>query len=48
MAGTGPNLKNSPKETRENSLAVFLFCAHVDVIKIEKKLTFSFERAQIT
>ena len=39
--------KNSLKETRENSLSVFSFCAHVGVIKIEK-LIFSFERAQIT
>ena len=34
-------LKNSPKETRENLLSVFpSFCAHVDVIKIEKHLCF--------
>ena len=26
----------------------FAFCAHVDVIEIEKTLMFSFERAQIT
>ena len=26
----------------------FAFCAHVDVIKYRKTLTFSFERAQIT
>ena len=31
----------SPKETQENSLSArFAFCAHVDVIKYEKKMTF--------
>ena len=29
-------LKNSPKETRKNLRSVLLFCAHVDVIEIEK------------
>ena len=36
------------KGTTEKFIVTFAFCAHVDVIKYRKTLTFSFERVQIT
>ena len=46
---TPPSFKKIHQRKREKILlSVLLFCAHVDIIKIEKTLMFSFERAQIT
>jgi len=41
-------LQNFTQGNRRNFTVSFAFCAHVDVIKYRKTLTFSFERMQIT
>ena len=40
--------KDSPKETRENSWLTLLFFGYADVLKCQKNLMISCERAQIT
>jgi len=41
-------LRNFTEGNARKFTVSFAFCAHVDVIKYRKTLTFSFERAQIT
>ena len=48
MVTTPPSFGKIHRRKREKITVSFAFCAHFDVIKIEKTLMFSFERAQIT
>ena len=44
---TPPNFKKFTEGKARKFTISFAFCAHVDVMKIEKTLMFPFERAQV-